>query len=170
MTPRELFFWADAIVAVLTAGMVLLHRNAVICALSLVMHLCSMAVFFVLLDATFLGVVQVIVYAGAIMVLFLFVIMLLDPKGEGVVGRIGYVQLALTLGAALLLMVGILRIIPVLAGPGSEPHPVPEGFGAIQDVGAALFSTYLFPFELASVLLLVAMMGALFMGKKEIVE
>ena len=171
MTPRELVFWADAIVALLTAGMVLLHRNAVICALSLVMHLCSMAVFFVLLDATFLGVVQVIVYAGAIMVLFLFVIMLLDPKGEGVAGRIGVAHLVMTVGAALLLMIGILRIIPALAGSEAAPHAsVSEGFGAIQDVGTALFSTYLFPFELASVLLLVAMMGALFMGKKEIVE
>jgi NADH-quinone oxidoreductase subunit J len=175
VTPRELVFWADAIVAVLTAGMVLLHRNAVICALSLVMHLCSMAVFFVLLDATFLGVVQVIVYAGAIMVLFLFVIMLLDPKGEAVagrVGRIGSIQLIMTLGAALLLVAGILRILPALArsGPAEMTGAVPEGFGAIRSVGEALFSTYLFPFEIASVLLLVAMMGALFMGKKEILE
>ncbi len=171
MTPRELFFWADAVVAVLTAGMVLLHRNAVVCALSLVMHLCTVAVFFVLLDATFLGVVQVIVYAGAIMVLFLFVIMLLDPKGEGVTGRMGNIQLFVTLGAALLLVAGILRILPALAvtnaGGGAA---VPEGFGAIRGIGEALFSTYLLPFELASVLLLVAMIGALFMGKKEIVE
>src|SRR4030095_7784421 len=116
MSPGELVFWADAIVAVMTAGLVILHRNPVVCALSLVMHLCSVAVFFLLLDASFLFVVQIILYAGAIMVLFLFVVMLLDPGGEGVTGRTGRLQLGLTLGGALVILAAVARMVSQLPG------------------------------------------------------
>ncbi len=169
MSPRELFFWADAIVAVMTAGLVILHKNPVVCALSLVMHLCSVAVFFLLLDASFLFVVQIILYAGAIMVLFLFVVMLLDPAGEGVAGRSGRLQLGLTLGSALVILAAVARVVQRLPGAhGDAAGSLPEQFGKADAVGRLLFTEYLFPFELASVLLLVAMMGALYMGKKEI--
>ena len=168
--PEIVTFYLLAGILIVSSALVIGQRNPMYSVLFLIVAFAALAGLYIQLDAPFVAVAQIIIYAGAIMVLFLFVIMLLDPKGEGVVGRIGAVQLALTLGAALLLMAGILRIIPVLAGSDTGAHPVPEGFGAIQDVGTALFSTYLFPFELASVLLLVAMMGALFMGKKEIVE
>ena len=169
MNPRELLFWADAIVAVMTAGLVILHKNPVVCALSLVMHLCSVAVFFLLLDASFLFVVQIILYAGAIMVLFLFVIMLLDPAGEGVAGRIGRLQLGLTCGGALVILAAVGRMVQRLPGAhGDYGPPLPAGFGKVDAVGRLLFTDYLFPFEVTSVLLLVAMMGALYMGKKEI--
>ncbi|HKY34114.1 MAG TPA: NADH-quinone oxidoreductase subunit J [Candidatus Polarisedimenticolia bacterium] len=166
MSGRELLFWADAIVAVMTAGVVILHRNPVVCALSLVLHLCSVALFFLLLDATFLFAVQIILYAGAIMVLFLFVIMLLDPAGEGVAGRAGKPQMALTLAAAAALLAVMARALPGLE-KGGGAAALPEGFGRIDGMGRLLFTEYLFPFEVASVLLLVAMIGALFMGRKE---
>ena len=169
MSPRELFFWADAIVAVMTAGLVILHKNPVVCALSLVMHLCSVAIFFLLLDASFLFVVQIILYAGAIMVLFLFVVMLLDPAGEGVAGRAGRLQLGLTHGGALVILAAVARVVQRLPDAhGDTARALPDQFGKVGAVGRLLFTEYLFPFEVASVLLLVAMMGALYMGKKEI--
>jgi len=162
----ELLFWADAIVAIITALMVILHRNPVVCALSLVLHLCAVAVFFLLLQASFLFAVQVIVYAGAIMVLFLFVVMLLDPAGEGVAGRIGKLQLGLTLAGTVMLLLGVGRALPLVVG--QQSGAVPEGFGQIHAMGRLLFTDYLFPFEVASVLLLVAMIGAMFMGRREV--
>ena len=167
MSGPELAFWADAIVAVMTAAVVILHRNPVVCALSLVLHLCSVAVFFLLLEASFLFAVQIILYAGAIMVLFLFVVMLLDPAGtgEGVAARAGGLQLGLTLGASALLLVAMARALPGLTQRDAPASP--DGFGQIHAVGRLLFTDYLFPFEVASLLLLVAMIGALFMGRRE---
>jgi len=165
VSARELVFWADAIVAVMSAFVVVLHRNAVVCALALVMHLCAIAVFFLLLDAAFLFAVQVILYAGAIMVLFLFVVMLLDPEGRGMGIRVGRVQLGLTIVGASLLLMGMARALP----SAMDPSPaLPEGFGGAHSVGRLLFTDYLFPFELASILLLVAMIGAIHMGRKEV--
>jgi NADH-quinone oxidoreductase subunit J len=161
---RELIFWADAILAVMSAAVVVLNRNPVVAALSLVLNLCSVAVFFLLLDASFLFAVQIILYAGAIMVLFLFVVMLLDPEGEGVAGRTGGIQLGLTLAGAAILLAGVGRTLPAVA---HDPRPVPEGFGSVAGLGRLLFTDYVFPFEVASILLLVAMIGALHMGKKE---
>ena len=166
MSPREILFWADAIVAVMTAGMVILHRNPVVCALSLVAHLCSVAFFFLLLDASFLFVVQIILYAGAIMVLFLFVIMLLDPVGEGVAGRTGKIQMGATVAGAALVLGAVARMLPDLAGAGAAGAPA--GFGQAAAFGRLIFTDYLYPFEVASVLLLVAMVGALYMGKREV--
>ncbi len=168
MSGLELCFWADAIVAVMSAGVVILHRNPVVCALSLVVNLCSVAVFFLLLDATFLFAVQIILYAGAIMVLFLFVVMLLDPQGAGVAGRAGTFQLAGGVALALLLVSAVARMLPRLR-PSSD-RPLEDGFGRAEGVGRLLFSEYLLPFEVASVLLLVAMIGALYMGRKEVDE
>jgi len=165
MTPRELMFYADAIVAVMTAAVVVLNRNPVVCALSLVLHLCSVAVFFLLLDASFLFAVQIILYAGAIMVLFLFVIMLLDPAGEGVVGRTGRIQVSVAIASAAVLLLGAAKLVPALAAPDQAAQPAAE-FGQVMSVGRLLFTSYLFPFELASILLLVAMIGAMHMGKK----
>jgi len=165
MSPRELIFYADAIVAVMTALVVITNRNPVVCAVSLVVHLCSIAVFFLLLDAAFLFAVQVILYAGAIMVLFLFVVMLLDPRGEGVAGRAGKVQLTGALAGAALLLAAAARALPAIAGPAGES--MEEGYGGVRAMGKLLFTDYLLPFEVASILLLVAMIGAMYMGKKE---
>ena len=165
VSARELLFYADAIVALMTAAVVILHRNPVVCAVSLVLNLCSMAVLFLLLDASFLFAVQVILYAGAIMVLFLFVIMLLDPQGEGVAGRTGRPQLVIGLVTAMLLLAGLTRMLPALVQ--AAPADLPEGFGQVRSVGVLLFTEYLYPFEAASILLLVAMIGALALGKRE---
>jgi NADH-quinone oxidoreductase subunit J len=160
-------FWVNAVFAVITAGVVILHRNPVVQSLSLVLHLCSIAVFFVYLEAPFAGVIQVILYAGAIMVLFLFVVMLLDPAGEGFAGRVGTTQLIATLLGAGAFFAALLPVVSAVGG-GSAPGEVPEGFGSVAAFGRLLFHDYLFAFEAASILLLAAMIGALYMAKREV--
>ena len=160
-------FWVTAVFAVLTAGVVISHKNPVVQVLALVMHLCSIAVFFVFLEAPFVGVIQVILYAGAIMVLFLFVVMLLDPAGEGFAGRVGISQLILTLLGAAALFLAILPVVSSVGG-GAAPAEVPDGFGGVVMFGRLLFRDYVFAFEAASILLLGAMIGALYLAKKEI--
>jgi NADH-quinone oxidoreductase subunit J len=160
-------FWVNAIFAILTAGVVILHRNPVVQVLSLVLHLCSIAVFFIYLEAPFAGIIQVILYAGAIMVLFLFVVMLLDPAGEGFKGRVGTTQLIATILGAGALAAAILPIVGSV-GAGQAPAATPAGFGGVTIFGGLLFGDYLFAFEAASILLLAAMIGALYLAKKEI--
>ncbi len=163
----EAIFYANAVFAVLTAAVVILHRNPVVQVMSLVLHLCSVAVFFVILEAPFAAAIQVILYAGAIMVLFLFVVMLLDPGGLGLSARVGKIQfLGTILGGAALLA----AIVPVLLaiGEGGAAEPVSPGFGGVVAFGRLLFTDFLFPFEAASVLLLSAMVGALYLAKREI--
>jgi NADH-quinone oxidoreductase subunit J len=163
----EAIFYANAVFAVMTAAIVILHRNPVVQVMSLVLHLCSVAVFFVILEAPFAAAIQVILYAGAIMVLFLFVVMLLDPGGLGLSARVGRIQLLGTIlgGAALLA-----AILPVLlaVGDGGAAEPVSPGFGGVAAFGRLLFTDFLFPFEAASILLLSAMVGALYLAKREI--
>ena len=152
-----------AALTIAAALMVVLHRNPVYSALGLVGTLFLIAVFFLGLDAHLVGFLQIIVYAGAIVVLFLFVIMLLNlqvdprsfaPPGMLVAGGVGGVLLATLIVAA------VLRA-PALTGP-----PVGAGFGATEPIATLLFTSYLLPFELTSVLLLVAIVGAVVLGRK----
>jgi NADH-quinone oxidoreductase subunit J len=166
MELEALLFYANAVFAVATAAVVILHRNPVVEVLALVLHLLSIAVFFVLLSAPFAAVIQVILYAGAIMVLFLFVVMLLDPSGEGFKGRVGKMQLGATLLGAGAMLFAILPVLMAAGGDGSAT--LPEGFGGVTTFGELMFSEYMFPFEAVSILLLSAMVGALYLAKREI--
>jgi NADH-quinone oxidoreductase subunit J len=140
-----------------------LSRNPVTSAMFLVLTIISMAGLFVLLHAFFLAAVQVLVYAGAVMVLFLFVIMLLDLKEEErrklrkfTVG-LGAVAVAAIAG---ILIRAVLGAAPLAAGKAVE--------GNTKPLGLALFTQYLLPFEVLSVLLLVAMVGVILLSKKEL--
>ena len=151
-----------AVGALVGAVVAVSHRNAVVGALFLVLNLLSLAIFYVLLEAPFVAAIQVIVYAGAIMVLFLFIIMLLDLRRES--GReSGWLQRVLGgAGGALLLLYlarGVLGEAPEAAAPA-------EGFGSPEQIAAVLFSRYLVPFEVISVLLLVALVGALVLARR----
>jgi len=176
-------FWVTAVVAVITGLNVILQRNPVYSALFLVANFFCLAVFYVLLDAQFLAAVQVIVYAGAIMVLFLFVITLLSPGREDTgddplaVLRIP----ALILGAVLAAVLAVQVATNNLRGPIDHTHftldstcppPLPNhtggGLGCVNTIGDQLFSTYLFPFEITSFLLLLAMLGAVVLAKRKI--
>ncbi len=166
MTVDLLLFLALAVVCIATALGMLLSRSAVYSALYLVLNFGTVAVFYVLLNAPFIALSQVTVYAGAIMVLFLFVIMLLGterlPRSQVLPWQR---PLAVVLAAVLVLEAGYLvffRGVPA----GTIVQPV-EQFGSPQGIGNALFNQYLLPFEVTSVLLLIAMIGAIILTQKD---
>lgn len=138
-------------------------RNPVTSAMFLVLTIVSMAGLFVLLHAFFLAAVQVLVYAGAVMVLFLFVIMLLDLREEE---RRRFKTFTLGTGALVVAVIAGL-LVRVLSGalPVSRPGPGIEGDTKV--LGRILFEQYLLPFEVLSLLLLVAMVGAILLSKKD---
>jgi NADH-quinone oxidoreductase subunit J len=154
-----------AIVAVIGALVVLLHRNPVIGALFLVTNLICVAGLYLLLDAQFLAAIQVIVYAGAIMVLIVFVIMLLNLRREATGISGGGVQkfLAALGGAGFILLIA--RAVVPLTGAA---RAVSASYGSVEHVGKGLFRDYFYPFELISLILLVAMAGAVALAKKKL--
>jgi NADH-quinone oxidoreductase subunit J len=159
-------FAAFAAVLVVSSLLVIVHRNPVTSALFLVTAFCSLAGIYLLLHAEFLGMVQVIVYAGAIMVLFLFVIMYLNLKHDVETG----VQIALRRGlgwvlGGVLLAEGVLLLSRPWA-PGPVEPVVPTVGGNTQALGQLLYTRYLFPFEITSMVLLVAMVGAIVISRR----
>ena len=155
-----------AVIALASALGMLLSRDAVHSVLFLVLNFCTIAVLFLVLNAPFLFVTQITIYAGAIMVLFLFVVMLLGAermKGKG--DEVGGWQVPVSLVLALILLVTFGYVIISggdSAGVSGEP-PIAAG---PQEIGLTLFETYVFPFEIASVLLLVAMVGVVVLRTK----
>jgi NADH-quinone oxidoreductase subunit J len=162
MTP--ILFLAFALTVLACGLMVILHRNPVTSALFLVLTFCALAGLYLLLQAEFLAMVQVIVYAGAIMVLFVFAIMVLIPGKEetGPDPRRRYRVLAIPLGLALL---AELSLIVARRGGASRGPGTP---GGVETIGRLLFTDYLFPFELTSVLLLAAMVGVLLLARRRV--
>ena len=134
------------------------------CALSLAACFVGLAALFLSLDAYFIGVIQILVYAGAVMVLFLFVIMLLDLKEEV---RRHYKTFGIVTGV---LSVGALLAIAVRAitTSGLSTGVQPQAEGATKPLGKLLFTQYLLPFEIVSILLLVAMVGVILLSKKDL--
>jgi len=153
--------------ALVSALVVILHRNQVIAALSLAANLVAIAGFYLLLNAQFLAVLQVIVYAGAIMVLILFVIMLLNLREEASrkIGRSFQRGFGLVLAAAL---VAILGAAAARATSGAVYPGNGSDFGTVASVGNALFSSYFYAFEAISLLLIVAMIGAVLLAKRRV--
>jgi NADH-quinone oxidoreductase subunit J len=164
-------FWVMAPVSILSAGAMVLARNAVHAALLLIVNFFTLAVFFLILGSPFLFVVQIIVYAGAIMVLFLFVIMLLGvdqaiPLTETIRGQR---WLAALLGAGLVAEV----VAAVRLGVGFHRKVLPDfnavnRGGNVQALAHVLFNSYFFPFEVTSILLIVAAIGAMLHGRRRI--
>jgi NADH-quinone oxidoreductase subunit J len=167
MTPQLILFLILALVAIASALGMLISRNAIYSALFLVLNFATVAVFFLLLNAPFIAVAQVSVYTGAIMVLFLFVIMLLGAERAGPVQAIQWQRpLAIILAAILLIEAGFILFSQRGVLPPVTTQ-VPLSFGSPAQVGTDLFSNYLLPFEVTSVLLLVAMVGAIILTKSE---
>jgi NADH-quinone oxidoreductase subunit J len=158
-------FFLFAAIAVIFALVVVLHRNPVVGALSLVASFFALAVMYVLLEAPFVAALQVIVYAGAIMVLFLFVIMLLnlqhvaEPATRPVQQFLGYTSCA-AFGIGLVYYLIKYSVFTTL----------PEGpFRAdTRTIGIRMFEAYVFPFEMVSILLLAAIVGALYLSNKSV--
>jgi len=166
-------FWAFAGLALASALACITRRSPVASALWLVVTLFALAALFVLLDAQFIAVLQLLVYAGAIMVLFLFVIMLLNlghPGPMDVKGPVG-VGTAFLLGGVLLFQLWILRQAALPASiqlpPGSVARLQQEQ-GFVAAIAQPLFDTYLIPFEITSLLLLAALVGAVVLAKRRL--
>jgi NADH-quinone oxidoreductase subunit J len=159
-------FYVLAVLLIAASLSVILARSAVYSALALVAALFLMAVLFLGLSAPMVGVLQVLVYAGAIMVLFLFVIMLLNP---GAVEKRSFLAWGLTSTVAALLALELIAImLPYQREAGGfGGRPVKEDFGSPESLGLSLFNDYVLPFEVASVLLLVAIVGAVVLAKRE---
>jgi NADH-quinone oxidoreductase subunit J len=161
-----ILFLVFALIAVVAAINVVVQTHPISSALSLVGVMGSLAVLYLLLGAEFIAAAQVIVYAGAVMVLFVFVIMLLNAGAESKKGRSYMVQL---LGVPLLIAFLGLAAFFVQSMYGKETV-VFGGFqgGSPRDIGKALFTTYLLPFEVTSLLILIAIVGAIVLARKEI--
>jgi len=162
-------FLIVAIILVVASILVIVQRNPVVSALFLIAALCAQAILYLLLNATFLAVIQIIVYAGAIMVLFLFVIMFLNLRKDefGVEKRKAQRFFGILFAVLLLVELGVVIKIGLSKIPSKDIILDPD-FGGVQSIGKALFTDYLLPFELTSVLLLVAMVGAIVLAKKKL--
>ena len=159
-------FWILAALCIGSAVVVVLGRNAVVCGLALAFNLVTIAGFFLLLNATFLAFVQVMVYAGGIMVLILFVLMLFNIQDEEKTRMPRFFQRYL----GFLVTAGFLALLfAVLRDPaiGSFPNRSAE-YGTVAALGTELFTKYFYPFEAISVLLLVAMFGAVLLANKRL--
>jgi len=160
-------FWIFALLTVIFGAAVVINRNPVASALSLVMSFLGLAALFMSLNAYFIGIIQVLVYAGAVMVLFLFIIMLLDLR-EKEAHRINWLASAAGLAVALILLGQILSVIghfriahttfPTLPGTNIDD---------VRNVGATLFRNYNLPFQIVGVLVLVATIGVVLLSKRE---
>jgi NADH-quinone oxidoreductase subunit J len=173
VTPTLIVFYGFAGLAIGSAYLCITRRNPVASALWLVMTLFALAALFVLLDAQFIAVLQVLVYAGAIMVLFLFVIMLLN------IGRATRSDIKGAWGLGVGVVLAGLMMVQLLALRFAGPPPqltLPQGAmaraaaeqGMVAAVARPLFSTYLVPFEITSILLLAALVGSVVLAKRKL--
>jgi NADH-quinone oxidoreductase subunit J len=170
MTLQIILFSLFASVAVISSVMVVTRRNPVISALFLILNFGALAGLYLLLSAQFLAVVQVIVYAGAIMVLFLFVIMLLRPEAEKrfFAEKAKMKWFSLVIGV---LTLGILVYAIFLGTMQTQVNTAPgvaEKIGSVEAIGSALFSDFLLPFEAIGFVLLAATVGAMVLAKKKL--
>jgi NADH-quinone oxidoreductase subunit J len=170
----QLFFCYFAGIIILTSVLVIALRNPIYSALSLLIMFFHVAGLYVTLHAEFLAAVQIIVYAGAILVLYLFVVMLLNLKREDRYHAqflVGILMGLMMLTEVVLLILqrqtgGQTASVPgAVRGDGLKPVA-----GNTETIGEVLYSTYLFPFEVASLILLVAMIGAIILAKRDIFE
>jgi len=166
MNPELIIFIILALVSIGAALGMLFSKNAVYAALFLILNFITVAIFYLILGGAFIAVTQVAVYAGAIMVLFLFVIMLLGTEKLGQSKTLAW-QRPVAIVLALVLMAEAVYVIFFRFTGISTAAAIPEGFGSPAAIGTLLYSQYLLPFEVTSVLLLVAMIGAIVLTRKE---
>lgn len=158
-------FYLFAALIVVTIILMIFQTNPVASAIYLVASFFGLSVLYVMLSAPFVAVLQVLVYAGAIMVLFTFVIMLLNLKKKDLIyDRVSWRKISVVFIG--IFFVGLLAFyfLKIPVHPFTELGP---GFGEVRGVGRLLFTKYLIPFELTSILLLVAIIGAVMLGKRE---
>lgn len=170
-----LLFIIMGLITIVCALCVVFQKNPVYSAIFLIQTMVSLAVLYVLLHAQFIAAIQVMVYAGAIMVLFVFVIMLLNLNKTDVEGDYDKLLFqkpsAIILGFILVVMIGAVTLNTVFQGTQGEytPESISQ-IGNTQLVGKMLFTKYVFPFEIASILLFAAVLGAIILAKKQIIK
>jgi NADH-quinone oxidoreductase subunit J len=164
-----LFFYLVALVAVLSGVLVISCKSPVHSALALVNTFFCLAVFYIMLYAPFMAAIQIMVYAGAIMVLILFVIMLLNLGADAHRKYTHGVVWGSICGILTLLVTGFLVKRGSVTGMEGDITPeVVKSFGHTELIGKAIFTDFLLPFEITSILLLVAIVGAVILAKKEV--
>jgi NADH-quinone oxidoreductase subunit J len=169
MNPTLSIFYFLSFLTVLSALMVVFARSPIHSVLYLILTFFCLTGHYILLNAQFLAAVNIIVYAGAIMVLFLFVIMFLNMKKEDEEAKTNLTKIAamIVAGTLFVILFGAYRKTVV----GSyNPYEYDSQVGMVESLGMVLFREYLLPFELASVLFLIAMTGAVMLGRREVGE
>ncbi len=167
MNAIEILFWLLSALAIISAMMVLLSKNPVHSVLWLIAVFFAISGHYILLNAQFLAIVNIIVYAGAIMVLFLFVIMLMNLNKESEPKR-NFWRILIGIisgGSLLMILVSLIRQATEINNKNALMES--GNIGLIKTLGKLLFSDYVVPFEISSVLFLSAMVGAVVIGKKE---
>ncbi|MFM1794321.1 MAG: hypothetical protein RL642_706 [Bacteroidota bacterium] len=165
MPVSEILFWFLTALALFSALMVVFSNNPVHSVLWLIVVFFAISGHYILMNAQFLAIVNMIVYAGAIMVLFLFVIMLMNMNTETEPQKSQWMKMAAAIsgGALMLVLIAALKdnvgAVSKTSGEGS--------IGLIKNLGQVLFTEYVVPFEISSILFLSAMVGAVVLGKKE---
>src|SRR5438876_11158544 len=161
------FFWISSALMLVFGAAVIINRNPVASALSLVVSFLGLAALFMSLDAFFIGIIQVLVYAGAVMVLFLFIIMLLDLRAERL-RKINWVASAGGVAVALALLIQIFYVIGHLTFSKQTFPPLARSeIDDVHNIGLLLFGNYNLPFQIIGVLVLVATIGAVLLSKRE---
>ncbi len=166
MISQYLFYFLSFL-AVMSALMVVFQKNPVYSVLYLIITFFSIAGHYFLLNAQFLAAVHVIVYAGAIMVLFLYVIMMLNLNKEDEPNKPMLAKVAAGIAGGALLLV-LLAVLNNISGNTQANGIANTGVGLVENLGKVLFNDFLLPFEVSSVLFLASMVGAVFLSKKEI--
>jgi NADH-quinone oxidoreductase subunit J len=165
MDIQQALFWFLTATAIGCALGVVLSRNPINSVICLILTFFAVSGHYILLNAQFLGIVNIIVYAGAIMVLFLFVIMLMNLNGDAEPQKSKLVQLAGAVAGGILFLVVLAALRTAIYTTPLEKTPTE--IGLIRNLGRTLFSEYVLPFEISSVLFLSAMIGAVVIGKRE---
>ncbi len=160
------FFWTFSALMLIFGAAVVINRNPVASALSLVVSFLGLAALFITLDAYFIGIIQVLVYAGAVMVLFLFIIMLLDLRAEER-RRINFLALA---GGAAVTVIFFFQLYLVIGrlSQARETFPPLHRADDVRGVGLLLFNSYNLPFQIIGVLILAATIGVIVLSKREL--
>ncbi len=166
MSITEILFWVLSVVALFSAIMVVASKNPVHSILFLIVVFFTISGHYILMNAQFLAIVNIIVYAGAIMVLFLFVVMLMNLNAESEPKKNRLIQFAGLISGGCLFLV-LIAAITQSSSTNNVMQMASGDHGLIKNLGMVLFRDYVIPFEVSSVLFLSAMIGAVVIGKKE---
>jgi len=163
-----ILFWLFAFLMLVFGAAVIINRNPIASALSLVICFMGLSALFISLDAFFIGIIQVLVYAGAVMVLFLFIIMLLDLRRE----QLRKLNIVVIAGGVAVAMAFFLQIYFVIGQLSAAKKPFPPLAAVktddVRNVGHLLFTNYTLPFQIIGVLVLVATIGVVVLSKREL--